>query len=50
MLYFNSCPKCKKGTIEYNQDSQGKSIKCLMCGFSKNSYSSNSARKKTKIS
>lgn len=50
MLYFNSCPKCTKGTIEYNQDSQGKSIICLMCGFTKNSFSNSLRRKKTKIS
>ncbi len=50
MLYFNSCPKCSKGTIEYNEDSQGKSITCLMCGFNKTSDSNSSRRKKTKIS
>jgi Zn ribbon nucleic-acid-binding protein len=37
MLYFHSCPKCKKGTIEYGSDEQGKYIICLMCGFYKNS-------------
>ena len=30
MLYFHSCPKCKKGTIEYGSDEQGKYIICLM--------------------
>ncbi|MFL2653374.1 MAG: hypothetical protein ACJ0J5_03350 [Dehalococcoidia bacterium] len=54
MLYFNSCPKCSKGTIEYSEDSQGKSITCLMCGFTKNSFSnsprSSSRRNKSKIS
>ena len=39
MLYLSSCPKCKKGTIEFTQDKQGKYIHCLMCGFNKNSDS-----------
>ena len=50
MLYFNACPKCKKGTIEYTEDSGGKYISCLMCGFNKNSQSSTKISKKTKIS
>ena len=37
MLYFHSCPKCTKGTIEYGSDEQGNYIMCLMCGFYKNS-------------
>ena len=50
MLYFNACPKCKKGTIEYTEDSGGKYISCLMCGFNKNSEASTKISKKTKIS
>ena len=50
MLYLNSCPRCSKGTIEYNEDSDGKSIKCLMCGFSKTSISNAPKKRKSKIS
>ena len=50
MLNLNSCPRCSKGTIEYNEDSDGKSIKCLMCGFSKTSISNAPKKRKSKIS
>ena len=50
MLYFSSCPKCKKGTIEYTEDKQGKYIHCLMCGFNKNSFTKDTFQIKTKIS
>ena len=33
MLYFNSCPKCLTGAIEYESDSYGGYIQCLHCGF-----------------
>jgi hypothetical protein len=39
MLYFNSCPRCKTGTIEYTTDMWGKYLSCLMCGYAIHSKS-----------
>ena len=39
MLYFNSCPRCQTGTIEYTTDMWGKYLSCLMCGYAIHSKS-----------
>lgn len=39
MLYFNSCPRCSTGTIEYTTDIWGKYLSCLMCGYAIHSRS-----------
>ena len=42
MLYFNSCPRCKTGTVQLGSDFFGSFLSCLNCGFEK---SANSVRK-----
>lgn len=35
MLYFNSCPRCKTGTVKLDSDFYGSFLSCLNCGFEK---------------
>jgi hypothetical protein len=42
MLYFNSCPRCKSGTIQLESDHFGSYLSCLNCGFE---HSARSVRK-----
>lgn len=39
MLYFNSCPRCKTGTIQLESDFYGSYLSCLNCGFEKSAAS-----------
>ena len=39
MLYFNSCPRCKSGTIQLESDFYGSYLSCLNCGFEKSAAS-----------
>lgn len=39
MLYFNSCPRCKSGTIQLESDFFGSYLSCLNCGFEKSAAS-----------
>ena len=39
MLYFNSCPRCKTGTVQLESDFYGSYLSCLNCGFEKSAAS-----------
>ncbi len=39
MLYFNSCPRCKTGTVQLESDFFGSYLSCLNCGFEKSAAS-----------
>lgn len=39
MLYFNSCPRCKTGTVQLDTDFFGSYLSCLNCGFEKSAAS-----------
>jgi hypothetical protein len=39
MLYFNSCPRCKTGTVKLDSDFYGSFLSCLNCGFEKSAAS-----------
>ena len=39
MLYFNSCPRCKTGTVQLESDLYGSYLSCLNCGFEKSATS-----------
>ena len=39
MLYFNSCPRCKTGTVQLGSDFYGSYLSCLNCGFEKSAVS-----------
>lgn len=39
MLYFNSCPRCKNGTVQLESDFFGSYLSCLNCGFEKSAAS-----------
>ena len=39
MLYFNSCPRCKTGTVQLETDFFGSYLSCLNCGFEKSAAS-----------
>ncbi len=39
MVWFKSCPRCDKGDITFEQDRDGCRVKCVQCGYSKDTAS-----------
>jgi Zn ribbon nucleic-acid-binding protein len=39
MLYFNSCPRCKSGTVQLESDHYGSYLSCINCGFERSARS-----------
>ena len=45
MVWLNSCPRCDKGDITFEQDRNGCRVKCAQCGYSKDTDSQYQATK-----
>ena len=45
MVWFKSCPRCDKGDIMFEQDTDGCRIKCVQCGYSQATDSQYQANK-----
>ena len=48
MVWFKSCPRCDRGDIMFEQDRDGCRVKCVQCGYSKDTHSQDQAAKMLK--